>query len=99
MADVTSHLHERARAALDLSVEARVEYISRPRWIGYTRATQILDQLEALLTHPRTHRMPGLLIVGETNAGKTMLANRFVQVHPACDHPDGEVAVVPVLAM
>ena len=97
MADATSHLHERARAALDLSVEARVEHIRRPRWIGYIRATSILDQLEALLTHPRTHRMPGLLIVGETNAGKTMLANRFVQLHPACEHPDGEASVVPVL--
>jgi type II secretory pathway predicted ATPase ExeA len=43
--------------------------------------------------------MPGLLIVGETNAGKTMLANRFVQLHPACDHPDGAVVEVPVLAI
>jgi hypothetical protein len=31
MADVTSHLNERARTALDLSVEARVERIRRPR--------------------------------------------------------------------
>jgi hypothetical protein len=43
--------------------------------------------------------MPGLLIVGETNAGKTMPANRFVQLHPACEHPDGAAAVVPVLAI
>ncbi len=99
MADAISHLHESARTALDLSVEDRIERIRRPRWIGYTRAIHILEQWEALLTHPRSHRMPGLLIVGETNAGKTMLANRFVQLHPACEHPDGEAAVVPVLAM
>jgi hypothetical protein len=97
MADATSYLNERARAALDLSVEARVEHIRRPRWIDYTHATDILYQLEALLTHAKTHRMPGLLIVGETKAGKTMLANHFVQLHPACDHPDGEVAEVAVL--
>jgi hypothetical protein len=99
MADGGSHLHANACAALDLSLEERVERIRRPRWIGYTRAKHILGQLEELLTHPRTHRMPGLLVVGETNAGKTMLANRFVQLHPACDHPDGAAAVVPVLAI
>jgi Bacterial TniB protein len=99
MADATSHLNERSRAALDLSAEAHVEHIRRPRWIGYTHAIHILVQLEALLTHSMTHRMPGLLIVGETNADKTMLVNRFVQVHPACDHPNGDVAEVPVLAM
>jgi type II secretory pathway predicted ATPase ExeA len=43
--------------------------------------------------------MPNLLIVGETNAGKTMLANRFVQGHRADDNPDGDVASVPVLAI
>jgi GTPase SAR1 family protein len=43
--------------------------------------------------------MPNLLIVGDTNAGKTMLANRFVQLHPAADNPDGGAAIVPVLAI
>jgi GTPase SAR1 family protein len=43
--------------------------------------------------------MPHLLIVGDTNAGKTLLANRFVQVHPADDNPAGEAAIVPVLAI
>lgn len=80
MADGMSHLHERAQAALALSVDERIERIRRPRWIGYTRAKQILDQLEDVLTHPKTHRMPGLLVVGDTNAGKTMLANRFEPV-------------------
>ncbi len=43
--------------------------------------------------------MPNLLIVGDTNAGKTMLANRFVQLHPADDNPDGDAVIVPVLAV
>jgi len=99
MADRVSHLTEQAHAALALAVDECIERIRRPRWIGYTRAKQILDQLEHVLTHPKTHRMPGVLIVGDTNAGKTMLANRFVQQHPAADQPDGEAAVVPVLAL
>ena len=97
MADPVAHLHASASAALDLPLEERIRRIRSPRWIGYTRAKQILGQLEGLLTHPKTHRMPSLLVVGDTNAGKTMIANRFVQLHLACDNPGGDAVVVPVL--
>jgi Bacterial TniB protein len=93
------HLNAAARAALDLQPPARIAHIRRPRWIGYTRAQQLLAKLDDLLTHPKTHRMPNLLIVGDTNAGKTMLANRFVQVHPASDNPVGDAVIVPVLVV
>jgi type II secretory pathway predicted ATPase ExeA len=93
------HLHTVAREALHLPTAARIAHIRRPRWIGYTRAKQLLDKLDDLLTHPKTHRMPNLLIIGDTNAGKTMLANRFVQAHPADDNPDGEAVIVPVFAV
>jgi len=94
-----SHLHAAARGVLDLPVAERIVHLRRPRWIGYPRAKQLLDKLDDLLTHPKTHRMPNLLIVGNTNAGKTMLANRFVQLHPADDNPQGDAVIVPVLAI
>src|SRR6266566_5261425 len=94
-----AHLNAAARAALDLSPAARIDRIRRPRWIGYTRAKQVLDKLDALLTHPKMHRMPSLLIVGDTNAGKTMLANRFAQLHPDYHLPHRDIIVVPVLLM
>lgn len=97
MVEDLAHLDESTRAALKLSLQERIDYIRRPRWIGYSQAQKILRQLEDLLTHPKTHRMPSLLMIGDTNAGKTMLAQRFVQLHPASDNPDGEAAVVPVL--
>jgi type II secretory pathway predicted ATPase ExeA len=93
------HLNTAAREVLDLPVAKRIDHIRRPRWIGYPRAKQLLAKLDDLFTHPKTHRMPNLLIVGDTNAGKTMLANRFVQGHRADDNPDGDVAIVPVLAI
>lgn len=93
------HLSAAARGALNLPTADRIERIRRPRWIGYTRAKQLLDKLDDLLTHPKTHRMPNLLIVGDTNAGKTMLANRFVQLHGADTTLAGEAVIVPVLAI
>ena len=93
------HLNASARAALGLPPAARIDRIRSPRWIGYPRAKQLLAKLDDLLTHPKTHRMPNLLIIGDTNAGKTMLANRFVQLHPADDNPNGDAAIIEVLAI
>src|SRR6266581_7954547 len=78
-----NHLIPAAAAELDRPVEERISRLRRPAWIGYTRAQNILDQLEHLLRHPGTHRMPNLLLVGDTNNGKTMLIRRFVEQHPA----------------
>lgn len=95
--DALEHLNPQAREALSLPDDKRIERMKVSRWIGYPRAKQIIDQLEELLAHPKKHRMPCLLIVGETNNGKTMIVNRFLNLHPAFDNTDGEGAVVPVL--
>jgi hypothetical protein len=58
MAKTVAHLGESARDAMDLSIEERIEHLRRPRWIGYSQAKKVLTQLEDLLTHPKTHRMP-----------------------------------------
>lgn len=41
--------------------------------------------------------MPNMLIVGETNNGKTMIATRFAKLHPAREVEGGEAVHVPVL--
>src|SRR5262249_23595975 len=99
MTSQTDHLNESAKAALALSDQERINFIRRPRWIGYTKAKQIIAQLEHLLTHPKTHRMPNLLLVGETNHGKTMIVNRFHQLHPGVDDPDTGQFQLPVLVL
>jgi type II secretory pathway predicted ATPase ExeA len=97
MGDRPDHLLQKAAEYLDRPDSERIDYIRSPRWIGYPRAQEILDHLERLLTHPKSHRMPNLLIVGDTNNGKTMLVQRFCRRHKADDNPDGEAALVPVL--
>jgi hypothetical protein len=97
MSDEYKHLSESAREALKLSTEDRIARIRASRWIGYTRAREIRDQLEDLLTHPKSHRMPNLLIYGDTNNGKSMIVNRFYDQHTGYDNPAGDGAVIPVL--
>lgn len=92
-----SHLSSSAQEALNLPIKERIEYLKKSRWIGYTQAKIILDKMEDLLFFPPRHRMPNLLIVGETNNGKTMIVKRFLNLHPADDNPEGENARIPVL--
>ncbi|MFA6052612.1 MAG: TniB family NTP-binding protein [Methylobacter sp.] len=75
----------------------RIEKIRSPRWIGYPRAKVVLSKLEDLLVYPRSHRMPNMLVVGDTNNGKTMLVQRFCSLHPADNNPSGDGVHVPVL--
>ena len=94
-----SHLSPKTAELLTLSDHERIQRIRSPRWIGYPQAKEILARLEDLLTHPKSHRMPNLLIVGDTNNGKTMLVERFHSLHQASDQPEGVAVSVPVLVV
>jgi hypothetical protein len=92
-----SHLGRNALAALSLTNEQRMGILEKDIWIRYRRATEILNGLEGLLQYPPRHRMPNMLIVGETNNGKTAIANQFLAKHPPCYKEDDEADKVPVL--
>ena len=92
-----SHLVETLRPALELPADERIRQLRQPHWISYTRSKRILEKLEDLFQYPRVDRMPNLLIVGETNNGKTMIASRFQRLHPAGEKANGEHHNVPVL--
>lgn len=81
------------------SLEARIQQLKTDVWIRYTRATEIRDRLEALLKHPKTHRMPNLAIIAETNNGKSMLLNNFEKLHPPIQDPSSEYTILPVLLL
>lgn len=97
MNDDLSHLNPKAREAMLLPQAERIAYIKKERWIGYPRAKEILAHLEDLLSHPKTDRMPNMLIVARTNNGKTRLMKKFMEKHPADDNPGGPAIIVPVL--
>lgn len=56
---------------------ANLSELMRTCWIPYQRADQALHRLEWLIKRPETHRPLGMLLVGETNNGKTTIALRF----------------------
>lgn len=91
------HLSPRAREVLALSNEERIRHIREERWVGYTKANEIIAKMEDLLVHPKISRMPNMLIIGNTNNGKSHLVEHFRSLHPATDNPVGDGIIVPVL--
>ncbi len=99
MTQSTLHLNQAAQAALELPPDGRINHIHNARWIGYTRAGEVLAKLDDLLTFPKKHRMPNLLLVGDTNNGKTMIINRFQSQHKSFDNTDGSGVTLPVFTI
>jgi hypothetical protein len=88
-----------ARAVIESSDEARLQWLLQPRWIGYTKAQRALERLERLLHHPPMQRMPNLLLIGQTNNGKSTITQHFVDRYPPDDNPAGEAVHAPVMAI
>lgn len=76
-----NHLIESVREIASQEAEERIRLINSSRWIKYPAAEKILNRLEELLVYPKISRMPNMLIVGDTNNGKTILVNRFCSSH------------------
>lgn len=93
-----AHLTEAAAGFLERPVEDRVYEARRDHWVGYPRAKEGLQRMEDLLTHPRTARMPNILISGPSGIGKTTIVNRFLSLHPVRADNDGN-AIVSTLAI
>lgn len=74
------HIHPDYWHILSLSDKERIQFLDEPRWVGYERAKTILDTLQGLMQKPKRPRMPNLLIVGESNNGKTTIIDRFNQL-------------------
>lgn len=61
--------------------QRRRVFLRGKTWIKYPFAEALLLRLKGLLDVPHCHRMPGLLVIGETNCGKTMTVSRFERLH------------------
>ena len=83
-----SHLLPAAQGLARLPADERIQRLRADRWIGYPRAVEALNRLEALYAWPNKQRMPNLLLVGPTNNGKSMIVEKFRRTHPASSDAD-----------
>ena len=76
-----NHLMPWAKEIALLADDERIQRVRTDRWVGYTKATEAVAKLEALLSHPKRQRMPNLLLIGQTNNGKSMIIEKFRRTH------------------
>lgn len=90
------HLLERIRTIVDLPDKERLFFIDEDHWIGYERAQKILNLLEDILSRPKKIRPQSLLIVGDSNMGKTTITMEFVKKHynKVIEEPDASAKEV-----
>ncbi len=93
------HIHEGFRGVLELSPQERVRFLYEPRWIGYARAKLILDDMAALLRMPKVARMRNMLIVGDSNNGKTKVIERFNELHGQGFVSEDSESIRPVIVV
>lgn len=93
-----AHLGQDRQDIAILTSQERIRLAREDAWIGYSAAKNGLQRLEDLLDHPKSPRMPNILVVGDSGNGKTSLIGRFRDLHPPIIKPDGR-GEQPVVVM
>jgi type II secretory pathway predicted ATPase ExeA len=92
------HLTEKARTFVEsATVEERIEVTRVFKWLGYTSANKVLTKMNECLNYPKSPRMPNLLVIGDSNNGKTAILNRFNKMHLAYLDPKTDQVINPVV--
>lgn len=78
-------------------MEEKIKQIQSGTWIWYEKAHEAMNTLNDLLNYPEINRAPNLLIVGDTNNGKSEIINRFAEQHAPQFIKGRDYLYVPVL--
>lgn len=91
------NLSETALGLINSAPHIRINHIKKPVFIPYSRATELLDEMESILEHPKINRMPNILIVARPDNGKTELLREFLVRHPAEERRKLDAIYAPVI--
>ena len=97
MTGCADHLKETIRPFLDLPDDLRIAKINSDHWIGYGRALAAQDRIRQIQLSERRERPDNLFIVGPSNNGKTMIADRFLWSARRRQDPAAQASTFPVI--
>lgn len=75
----------------------RIGFMDYPRWIEYRAGSALLDILDGLLRKPARPRMPNLMVIGDSNSGKTTVIRRFKDFSGKPYVSDDATSIRPVI--
>lgn len=95
------HLNEDSKYVVNLSKEDRIMFLYNEIFIEHPKITKIHSILNHLLDRPKKLRMQNILIVGESNIGKTSMIKSFEKKHSSFsleDEQNRKIIVRPVIS-
>jgi hypothetical protein len=82
------HLSTVAAEITNLDSQRRLAFLNEPIWISYTRAEKLISLMQDYMQMPKRARMKNLLVIGDSNMGKTSILERFIQQNPSVEYQD-----------
>ncbi len=95
-----SHINEECNEVIELSKKERILFLSKDILIEHPKIKEVHSILNQLLDRPKKPRMQNILIIGESNIGKTSTIQSFEKKHTSYVLEDQEgmsVIVRPVV--
>lgn len=93
-----AHLTVEAAQCMTGTQQERINFALSDHWRPYPRANQILRALGDLMNAPQVQRTPNVLMVGDSDNGKSSIITRFAAMHAPMVGPDG-ILISPFVAM
>ena len=94
------HLNEECQDIVLLNTNERIQYMHKDVLIEYPKIKEIHSLLSQLMDRPKKPRMQNLLIIGESNIGKTSIISSFERKHRSYtleDENEMSITVRPVI--
>jgi len=84
------------KLVLECEDKERLQFLERPTFIKHTKYKKLVKKLDELLYSPKKHRVRSLLLVGNSNNGKTEMVLRYAKSKRKMDE-SYEYYVEPVM--
>ncbi|MCF6205824.1 MAG: TniB family NTP-binding protein [Sulfurovum sp.] len=82
------HLSDIAAEMAGYDSQKRLAFLNEPIWISYTRAEKLISLMQDYMQMPKRARMKNLLVIGDSNMGKTTILERFMRQNPPVEYQD-----------
>lgn len=93
------HVHPDVQPLLHEDAEARIKAVQADQFIPFGKLPVILERMRQLVKTPNQGSPKGILLIGDSQMGKSELIKAFHLEHPADDNVNGEHAQIPVLVI
>ncbi|WP_187648736.1 TniB family NTP-binding protein [Nitrosophilus labii] len=74
-------LPEKTRKVLKCGKKERIEFIKKPKFIRHPKALKLFKKLTDLMNEPKKDRIRSILLVGDSNNGKTAMVKKFYEMN------------------